>query len=129
MEQADSLAPKVTAGLAGAAARRLRGGKTADGLLLASVAVMAAVPHIGLPSALRETLVIAYILTVPGWSVARLLRLARLDLEVTAALAVSFVLPLVAGWLMLAIGSWHPYAPYLLSLVVTAVAAVWARLR
>jgi hypothetical protein len=94
--------------------------------LVASAALVAMVPYVGLPSLPREAIVFAYLPIVPGWSIVRLLPLRRLDLIFGASLALSVALLLLVGTVMVEAGLWHPYVAYDGALGVTALGGLLA---
>ncbi|HET9691967.1 MAG TPA: hypothetical protein VFP61_12510 [Acidimicrobiales bacterium] len=103
-----------------------RGGTPATVALLASAAVMAAVPSLGLPSALREALVFGYGLAAPGWSLGRLLRIGDVALEVTVAVALSMTTVVMLAFVVLEAHRFDPVGTYRLALCITALGAALA---
>lgn len=90
---------------------------------LASAGLVALVPNLGLPSALRETVVLLYCVSVPGWSWVRLLRIDRLELVVATSLALSVTMLILVSIVLLDAGAWHSFGAFYIVLALTALGA------
>ncbi len=98
-----------------------RGGRRASIGIVLSALLMIAVPYAHLPSALRQLLVIAYVLTVPGWAVGRLLRIRSVALELSVALGLSVAMVILVAITLLDVHRWDAFTVYLLCLAVAAL--------
>lgn len=104
--------------------RPIRGGVPASWAILCSAVVLSVIQFLPLPSAVRETVVLGFVLTVPGWSIARLLRVDRVDLELTVSMALAVSLVILVALVMVDAHLWHPYGAYDLALAVAGAAGL-----
>jgi hypothetical protein len=105
----------------------VRGGGRGSAALIVSAAVMLAVPHLGLPSGLREALVVGYTLSVPGWAFTRLLKLGNPALEVAVAIALSMSFLILVSFTLLEVHGWGGSSAFELCMALAALGGLTER--
>lgn len=110
--------------LTGGSGGRNGGGRWPPLLLLSIGAIVLALVLIRAPALLRAAPVIAYVITVPGLAVVRLVRLSDRLAELALGVGLSLALAVVVAQAMIYSKVWSPTLGIVILVVIASVAAV-----